>query len=146
MKNNRKFNWVLLGIFAVTLVGCQTLQETTMSKKVTKFEGVTLMSEQELRDTLVGNTYAGDSVRSPGNTYVEFIRPDGKINGLWNGKDRYKGKWDISGNVWCAKYPTSTQCSTMAKSGDTIYWYALDGTAKGAKAKVTSGDSQNLGQ
>jgi len=145
MNNKRKFNWVLLGIFIVALVGCKTLQETTMSKKVTKPEGVTIMSEQELRDTLVGNTYAGDSVRYDG-TYVEYIRPDGKINGLWKGTDRYKAEWAISGNVWCAKYKSGTQCSTLAKSGDTIYWYALDGTTKGGKSKVTSGDSQKLGQ
>ncbi len=146
MKNNRKLNWVLLGIFVVTMVGCKSLQEITMSKKVTKPEGVTLMSEQEIKDTIVGNTYAGDSVRNPGSTYVEFIRPDGRIKGLWNGTDRYNGEWAISGNVICAKYPSSTQCSTLAKSGDTIYWYALDGTTKGGYARVTPGDSQNLGQ
>jgi len=146
MKNSRKLNWALLGIFVVTLAGCKTLQETAMSQKVTKPEGVTLMSEQEMRDMLVGNTYAGDSVRNPGSTYVEFIHPDGKISGLWNGTDRYKGKWAMSGNVMCAKYQNSSHCSTMSKSGDTIYWYALDGTTKGGYAKVTSGDSQNLGQ
>jgi len=146
MKNNRKFNWVLLGFFVVTLVGCKTLQETAMSKKVTKPAGVTLLSEQEMRDTLVGNTYAGDSVRYPGSTYIEFIRPDGKIKGLWNGTDRYTGEWAISGNVICAKYPSTSNCSTMSKSGDTIYWYDLDGTTEGGYSKVTSGDSQNLGQ
>lgn len=146
MKNNRKFNWILLGIFVVAMVGCKTLQETAMSKKVTKPEGVTLMSEQEMRDMLVGNTYAGDSVRYPGSTYVEFIHPDGKISGLWNGTDRYKGEWAMSGNVMCAKYKNSNNCSTMSKSGDTIYWYALDGTTQGAYSKVTPGDSQNLGQ
>ena len=146
MNKYRKFNWVLLSVFIVTLVGCKTLQETTMSKKVTKPEGVTLMSEQEMRDMLVGNTYAGDSVRTPGSTYIEFVHPDGKIFGLWNGKDRYQGQWAMSGNVMCAKYKRATYCSTLARSGDTIYWYALDGSTQGGFSKVTSGDSRNLGQ
>ena len=149
MRNNRKFNWVLLGIFVVTLVGCKTLQETAMSKKVTKPEGVTLMSEQEMRDMLVGNTYMGDSVRNPGSTYIEFIHADGNISGMWDGRSRkrYKAKWAMSGNVMCTKYEKSSYCNTLAKSGDTIYWYNLDGTTQeGRYAKVTSGDSQNLGQ
>ncbi len=146
MNNKQKFNWVLLGFFVVAMVGCKTLQETAMTKKVTKPEGVTIMSEQEMRDMLVGNTYTGDSINHPGSTYVEFISPDGKIFGLWNDKDRYKGEWAISGNVWCAKYKNSNNCNTLVKSGDAFTWYGLDGNTKGGGAKVTSGDSKNLGQ
>ena len=146
MKDSRKFKWVMLGLFIVALAGCKTLQDTAMSKTVIKPEGVTLMSEQEMRDMLVGNTYAGDSVRTPGPTYAEYIHSDGRISGLWNGTDRYKGTWAISGNVMCAKYPQATYCSTMARDGDTFTWYDLDGTSRGAFATVTPGDSQNLAQ
>lgn len=130
----------------VSLVGCKTLQETAQGKKYTQPEGVTLMTETELKGTLVGNTYEGDSVKYPGSTYVEFIQPDGTISGLWDGTDRYKGKWGISGKVWCYRYKSSSGCNTLAKSGDTIYWYALDGTTKGGRARMKPGDSSKLGQ
>ena len=42
------------------------------------------MTEAEIRDIVVGNTYEGDSVKNPGNNYVEYTHPDGKISGLWN--------------------------------------------------------------
>jgi hypothetical protein len=93
--------------FLFALAGCKSLQEVAQSKKFTQPEGVTLMTEQNLRDTLVGNTYKGDSVRYPGSTYIEYIHPDGKISGLWNGQERYKGEWVISDKLWCYKYKNS---------------------------------------
>jgi len=143
IKIHQKYAYVVA--IAVALGGCKTLLETAQTQTYTQPEGVTLMTEAELRNTLVGNTYAGDSVRYQGSTYVEYIRPDGKINGLWNGSDRYKGEWAISGKVWCYKYKNSSGCNTLAKSGDTIFWYGLDGTTKGGKAVVTAGDPQKLG-
>ena len=122
------------------------MQETAESKEVIQPEGVTLMTEAELRETLVGNTYEGDSVKYPGSTYIEFIQADGTIRGLWNGEDRYKGKWVISGPVWCYKYKNSNGCNTLAKAGDTIFWYSLDGTTRGGKSIVVAGDSKNLAQ
>jgi hypothetical protein len=138
----------IIGITAaavlVLLGGCKTLQETAASKTFTQPEGVELMSEAELRKTLVGNTYEGESVRYPGSTYVEFVRPDGTIRGLWNGNERYQGEWVISGQVWCFRYKSSNGCNTAAKSGDTIFWYALDGTTRGGKSIVMAGDPKNL--
>ena len=146
MNNKQKLIWILLGTFLVTIVGCKTLQETAQSKNFTKPEGVTMMTEAELRKTLLSNTYEGDSIDYPGSTYMEFIHPDGKISGLWNGKDRYKGEWAISGNIWCYKYKTLNGCNTAAKSGNTIYWYALDGTTDGGKSNVLAGDPKKLAQ
>lgn len=136
---------LLIAAVLLSLAGCKTLLETAQTQEYTPPEGVTLMTEAELRNTLVGNTYAGDSVRYPGSTYIEYIRPDGKISGLWNGSDRYRGEWVISGKVWCYKYKSSSGCNTMAKSGDTIYWYELDGTTRGGKSVVTAGDPHKLG-
>ena len=103
------------------------------------------MTETQLRETLVGNTYAGDSTRHPGSRYAEFVRPDGTISGLWNGTDRYKGKWAISGKVWCYQYKNSSDCGTVSKEGNAIYWYQLDGTTKGGKSKVRQGNPDELG-
>ena len=146
MNAKRKFIYLLPGILLLTLAGCKNLLETAQDKQFTQPEGVTLMSESEIRDTLVGNTYEGESIRKPGNTYREFIHPDGKISGLWNGEHRYEGKWAVSGKVWCYRYETVRGCSTLARDGDTILWYGLDGSYKGGKSIVTAGDPGNLAQ
>ena len=59
----------------VALAGCKTLQETAESKEVTQPEGVALMTEAELRKTLVGNTYEGESVNYPGSTMSSLFNP-----------------------------------------------------------------------
>ena len=146
MKTKQKFVWIVAGTLMFTLTACKTLQETAESKMFTQPEGVKLLSEVELRKTLVGNTYEGESVRYPGSTYIEFIQPDGTIRGLWNGDERYKGKWVISGQVWCYKYKSLNGCNTVAKTGDTIFWYALDGTTKGGRSVVMAGDPKELAQ
>jgi hypothetical protein len=143
MKSIQKSIWIFTVATMVTMVGCKSLQETAESREVTQPEAVTLMTETELRETLVGNTFEGDSVKHPGSTYIEFIQPDGTIRGLWDGKDRYKGEWVISGQVWCYKYKSSNGCSTMAKTGNTISWYALDDTTRGGKSIVMAGDPKN---
>jgi hypothetical protein len=104
------------------------------------------MTESEIRNTVVGNTYKGDSVRYPGSTYIEFIHPDGRISGLWDGRDRYKGEWVVAGRVWCYKYKSTSGCNTFAKSGDNILWYDLDGEYHGGKSNVVQGDPENLSQ
>ena len=144
MKTKAKLVYPLAAALFVSLAGCKNLLETAQEKKFTQPEGVTLMTEAEIRETVVGNTYEGDSVRYPGNTYIEYIHPDGKISGLWNGSDRYKGQWAVSGKVWCYRYKSTSGCSTLARDGDTIRWYALDGSYRGGKSVVTAGDPREL--
>lgn len=145
MNTTTKKAILVSSVILATLVGCKTLEETAQTATPTPPEGVTLMAEAELRSTLIGNTYKGESVRNPGSTYVEFIQPDGNISGLWNGNDRYKGKWAISGNVWCYQYKSQSGCNTLAKEGDIIYWYQTDGSTKGGKSVVVAGDPHELG-
>ena len=59
MNKRQKIIGFILATSIVALTGCKTLQETAQSKKFTQPEGVTLLTESELRDTLVGNTYTG---------------------------------------------------------------------------------------
>ena len=140
----RKYACFLAGLLVLSLAGCKNLVETAQEKKYTPPEGVTLMPENQIRDTIVGNTYAGDSVRHAGSTYMEYIHPDGRISGLWNGTERYTGSWALSGSVWCYRYQSTRGCTTLAKSGDTIRWYRLDGSYRGGESIVTAGDTHNL--
>ncbi len=116
---------------------------TVVSQGVGEAERVILMSEAELKKTLVGNTLAGNS---EGNTYIEYNQPDGLISGLWNEKERYKGEWTIEGKVWCYKYEESSGCNTIAKSGNKIYWYTVDGTYEGSTSSLMTGDPRKLAQ
>ena len=144
MNTQQKLIGIAAGTALLTITGCKTLQEIAETRQVTPPEGVTLMTESELRETLVGNTYEGESVNYPGSTYLEYINPDGSIKGLWDGQDRYEGKWAISGKVWCYKYKNSSGCNTLVKKGDQIFWYNLDGSTRGGKAIVVSGDPNGL--
>jgi hypothetical protein len=146
MNINRKNIYLATVALLLSLAGCKSLTETAESEKYSVPEGVTLMTESEIRDTLVGNTYKGESIRSPGSTYVEFIHADGGISGLWDGSQRYKGSWAISGPVWCYKYKSTSGCNTLARSGDDILWYDLDGSYRGGKSTVVTGDPENLSQ
>ncbi len=144
MNTNRNIVILLTGTLLVLLSGCKNLLEVAESKNFVQPDGVTLMTEAQIREFVVGNTYEGDSVRYPGNTYVEFIHPDGKISGLWNEKDRYRGEWALAGKVWCYKYKSSSGCNTLARSDDAILWYRLDGSYQGGKSIVMVGDPRSL--
>ena len=146
MNIKHKSVYLLTGALVLSLAGCKNLLETAQEKQFTKPEGVTLMSEAEIRDTLVGNTFQGESARRPGKTYVEYIHPDGKISGLWNETDRYQGEWAVAGSVWCYRYKNNRGCNTLAKDGDSILWYKLDGSTNGGKSMVVSGDPRELAQ
>lgn len=146
MNMKRKYTYLFAVAFLINLTGCKSLLEVAESREYIQPDGVILMTEAEIREFLVGNTYKGDSVSYPGNTYIEFISPDGKISGLWNEEERYKGTWAIFGKVWCYKYKTTNGCNTLSRSGDTLTWYGLDGTHKGGKSIVVSGDPRNLAQ
>lgn len=146
MNIKRNSGYLAAGFLLVSLAGCKNLLETAQEKKYIEPAGVTLMTETEIRNTVVGNTYKGESVRYPGSTYIEYIHPDGRISGLWNGTDRYKGKWAVAGPVWCYRYETQRGCNTLVKSGDRILWYHLDGSHGGGEALVMAGDPENLSQ
>ena len=57
-------------------------------------------SDDQIRSALVGNTISG---QESGEPYVEFLRPDGRIDGV--GSDgRYTGHWVISRGRMCMSY------------------------------------------
>ena len=142
-KGNRSFS-VLLIVTTMYLSACQSLQDVAESQQFTEPAGVTLMTESQLRETLVGNTHGGDSVKNVGNFYLEFVDPDGTIRGLRNGKYRYEGSWAIHGKVWCYKYASNSGCNTLSGSSNTIFWHNLDGSTDRGRSRVYPGNPRNL--
>ncbi len=89
-------------------------------------EGVTVLSEQELRIKIVGNTMIGFDY---GKKWAEYFAEDGTIMGTW-GPDRYRGKWTIAGPVMCFDYPGTydDECNTIALDGNIWLTFVLDGS------------------
>ena len=81
-------------------------------------------SDDQIRSALVGNTISG---QESGEYYVEFLRPDGRIDGM--GADgRYTGHWVISRGRMCMSYAeedgkaTPWDCARVATRGDRVIW------------------------
>ena len=84
----------------------------------------TAFSDDQIRSALVGNTLSG---QESGEYYVEFLRPDGRIDGM--GADgRYTGHWVISRGRMCMSYDeedgkaTPWDCARVATRGDRVIW------------------------
>ncbi len=84
----------------------------------------TAFSDDQIRSALVGNTISG---QESGDYYVEFLRPDGRIDGM--GADgRYTGHWVISRGRMCMSYDeedgkaTPWDCARVATRGDRVIW------------------------
>ncbi len=103
----------------------------------------TAFSDDQIRSALVGNTISG---RESGEYYVEFLRPDGRIDGM--GADgRYTGHWVISRGRMCMSYDeadgkaTPWDCARVATQGDKVIW--ADQGEKSYSA-LTRGNPRNL--
>jgi hypothetical protein len=140
IERNIKGGAVCLALALLTLSGCKSLGEVTESKQFTKPDGVTVMSEAELRSNMVGNTIDGKSLKGP--LYTEFYAPDGKGKGVWDG-NKYKFEYAISGPVYCYKGDGFNGCNLLELSGDDITWYGLDGK-KTSSAKLLPGNAKDL--
>ena len=109
--------------------------------------GVTILTEDEILTMIVGNTLVG--AKEP---WVEYYKPDGTkkrglIRGLWEGSQRYKGRWKIKGSLWCLSYPDdpdSNGCWTLALIGDKVEWYKPNGKEDPPPSTLLLGNPKNL--
>ena len=133
-----------LGAMLVTV--CFLAGEVAAQEVPTTFtipEGVTILSENDLRTKIVGNTLAGVA---DGTKWVEYYAKDGTIRGKWGG-DRYGGKWKISGSVMCFDYQGTEddECNTIALEGNKGRLFLLDGLpSKYASVQYLEGNPKNL--
>lgn len=105
-------------------------------------EGVTLMTEDEIRSKIIENTLTGTDYEKQ---WWEFYAPDGKIKGLWEGQ-RYRGKWSLDGPVMCLKYAGTGYdgCWTMSLDGNTVQWYKRNGKLDDPPSELLSGNTKGL--
>ncbi len=81
-------------------------------------------SDEQIRRALIGNTISG---QLSGEPYIEFLRPDGRIDGVGN-DGRYTGHWVISRGRMCLSYDegddkaTPWDCARVSIQGDKVIW------------------------
>ena len=82
-----------------------------------------LSNDDQIREALIGNTISG---LEDGNSYVEFLQPDGRIDG--EGREgRYTGHWEIAKGQICFRYDeddkaSSWDCVKVGIEGARIVW------------------------
>ena len=93
-------------------------------------EGVTVLSEEELRANFVGSTATG--ISSDGTAWTEYYQLDGRIRGVWGGAP-YGGAWTISGPWMCFDYGGDEYdtCYTTVLDGDRIISFEANGESSG---------------
>ncbi len=88
-------------------------------------DGVTVLTETELSQNIVGSTVTGGS---GDGVWVEYYEPGGGIRGVWGGIP-YGGAWTIEGQWFCVDYSgtDSDKCLTISRKGDRITRYYENG-------------------
>jgi hypothetical protein len=82
-----------------------------------------LSNDDQIREALIGNTISGVE---EGKSFVEFLQPDGRIDGEQR-DGRYTGHWQIAKGQICFSYDednraTKWDCVKVAIEGSRIVW------------------------
>ena len=114
--------------------------------------GVTVLTEEQLLNQIIGNTLRGGS----GRWRAYFLPPSGdQKKGRFKGehKGRFtKGDWTVNGSLMCWHFDSPTRvhatgCFTTALDGDTVTWYLPSGHPRyssGGPRKLISGNPENF--
>ena len=96
--------------------------------------GVTVLTEEQLLNQIIGNTLVGGY-----ENWVEYFEPPtgDQKKGRFKGKSaqstgRYGGSWEVKGVLMCWQYdePHMVQyntCFTTVLDGDIVTWYETNG-------------------
>ena len=98
--------------------------------------GVTVLSEAEIRDQIVGSTL------NRGKNWSEYILADGTLSGL-SGDLRYCDYWAVSGPVMCFGIDSQSYCATFAREGSRLSPFNMDGTPRPPR-ELLPGNPENL--
>lgn len=80
------------------------------------------MTQEELLATIPGNQLSGVSNNDGKTPWIQAYskatsKKNGKLNGLWNGKDKYTGDWFVEGDQWCEKGDWGQKCWSVERVG-----------------------------
>lgn len=73
------------------------------------------MTKAELLATIPGSQISGISNQDGKTPWAQAYsaasrKNTGVYNGIWDGKDKYKGEWFVDGNKWCEKGGWGQRC------------------------------------
>ncbi len=116
--------------------------------------GVTVLTEEQLLNQIIGNTLMGGYYR----WFAYFLPPSGdQRKGRFRGKTasrtgQHSGDWTVNGSLMCWHFDKKNlghlnDCFTTNLDGDTVTWYLPDGTprySKYGRISLISGNSENL--
>ena len=125
----------------------------TSAEDYTLPTGVTVLTEEQLLNQIIGNTLVGGYEH-----WVEYFEPPtgDQKNGRFKGKSaplgRYGGSWEVKENLMCWKHDKSSMgrldmCITIVLDGDIATWYKTNGVAWynwHPPIKLISGNPKNL--
>ena len=111
-----------------------------VAKSFEKPTGVSVLTEAEIHNQVVGNTI---TEISDGKKWSQYYLTDGTLLEIWKGQ-RYCGYWVISGPVMCIGYSDGKDfCRMYALEGTTITRFKLDGTSD-STGELLKGNSEDL--
>ncbi|WP_159089939.1 hypothetical protein [Ruegeria sp. Alg231-54] len=104
----------ILGI-AVIAAGFGAMTSTTAFAQV-------FMTQEELLATILGGQLSGVSNNDGKTPWVQAYskatsKKNGKLNGLWDGKDKYTGDWFVKDDQWCEKGNWGQKCWSVERIG-----------------------------
>jgi len=128
--------FLVIGLF-VAVIGNMAATTFAAESYVTP-PGVTLLTGDEIRDALIGNT-----AWYP-NGALEYCTSDGKCIGESGGVNWNDASWAIDGSVICFTYPNHPRwggCRTLSKHKDAgaFIFHFLDGSVRFEKVSTFKG-------
>lgn len=93
------------------------------------------MTQEELLATIPGGQLSGVSNNDGKTPWVQAYskatsKKNGKLNGLWDGKDKYTGDWFVKGDQWCEKGDWGQKCWSVERIGTKEFRIYEDGIPK----------------
>jgi tetratricopeptide (TPR) repeat protein len=95
-------------------------------------DGVTVMTEAEIRERIIGSTMIGEY---QGDRDPTYFHADGTLSGLWRDL-LWCEYWAVSGPVLCVGISSQRYCETLAVEGTVVKPFDLNGTAKATRELV----------
>ncbi len=80
------------------------------------------MTQEELLATIPGGQLSGVSNNDGKTPWIQAYskatsKKNGKLNGLWDGKDKYTGDWFVKDDQWCEKGNWGQKCWSVERIG-----------------------------
>lgn len=130
----------------------QTFRDMVESAPYVSPANVTVLSEGEIEEEIIGSTLFGPIPNSVTES-VEYFDPDGAVLGVWRDR-RSQGMWSISGPLLCVYYPpqryaaprvnSQIHCFTLTVDDDSVQLFSQSGRPLDESMSLVAGNPRRL--